>query len=381
MYFSKKFVNFVIVFGKKYYFLFQQMLQQQILFTPGPLLTTKSVKEACLIDMGSRDPEFIKIIKYIKQRLLDISNVSNEEYVAVLLQGSGTYAIEATLQSAINNTNHKVLVVINGQYGERQKKILQLINRKFVTVQYDENQQIDVEEIQNIVNDDPSITHVSIVHSETTSGILNNIYFNFNRRITYIVDAVSSFGAYDIDMKNIDFLISSSNKNIQGIPGFAFVISKIESLNQCKGNAQSLVLDLYDQEEAFKKNSQFRYTPPTHALRAFKQALIEHEFEGSSQGRFKRYSANQKLLSERMRKLGFELYLNEKDQGCIITTFLMPKNLNFQEFYDFLSQRNLVIYPGKLTKVDTFRIGSIGEIYPEHINQLVDTIEEYLKKQ
>lgn len=227
--------------------------QQQILFTPGPLLTSQSVKEACLIDMGSRDPKFIQIIDEIRFRLLALANAPQDRYAAVLLQGSGSYGLEAVLQTAVNKKLHKILLLSNGAYGERQARMMDLLGIKYEKIAYDENQKVRIEDIIARVESDPTITHVSMVHSETTSGIINDIDFmdKLSRKVVFLLDAVSSFGAYEIDVPKlqIDFLVSTSNKNIQGLPGFAFVISKLETLNQSQGNAASLVLDLYDQEQ------------------------------------------------------------------------------------------------------------------------------------
>ncbi|CAD8122929.1 unnamed protein product [Paramecium sonneborni] len=356
----------------------------QILFTPGPLLTTKTVKEAALVDMGSRDPKFIQIIQNIRSSLLKLSNVDEKDYTAVLLQGSGTYAIEATFHTVLKRETDKVLVVSNGAYGERQAKILSAINKKYVKLSYDENQKCVIEDIIKAIQEDPEITHLSMVHSETTSGIINDIDFihKLNRKVVFILDAVSSFGAYEIPVSklNIDFLISTSNKNIQGLPGFAFVIANKQLLSQCKGNANSLVLDLYDQEEYMLKTSQFRFTPPTHVLRCFECALKEFEEEGSIKGRQKRYTELQQFLSQEMQNLGFKLFVDPKDQGCIITTFLFPKDpkFNFNQFYDYLANKNLIIYPGKMTKAETFRIGSIGALTMDHMISLIEEIKTYI---
>ncbi|KAL4480113.1 hypothetical protein ABPG74_020629 [Tetrahymena malaccensis] len=362
--------------------------KQPKLFTPGPLLTTKTVKRSMNYDYGSRDPQFIKVVKDIRNDILSICEVQKGEYECVLIQGSGTYGIEAALTTAIPKTNHKLLIIANGAYGIRQQKIAQYNNINYITIDYDDNQVVVPEDVAKKLQENPDVTHVSMIHSETTSGLINpieevaKVVKAFNQNIIFLVDAMSSFGAYRINPKEagIDYVVASSNKNLQGIPGFSFAVVKTDVLLATKGNARSLVLDLYDQWQGLESNGQFRFTPPTHVLKATKVAIDEYLALGGLPARFKRYNNNQKLLVQKMTELGFKLYIDQAYQGCIITTFLTPTHpsFKFEDMYNFLASKGLVIYPGKLTKADSFRIGSIGEIYEQDILTLVNTIQEYL---
>lgn len=360
----------------------------KLLFTPGPLTTSLTVKEAMLHDLGSRDVAFIDIVRKIRTKLLGMGQVSQElGYETIIMQGSGTFGVEAVLTSTVPANGH-ILVLINGAYGERMTKMLEYANIKYDTLRYAENESPRAEDVEKFLTDNPSVTHVATVHCETTTGIFNpiqkigEVVKRFNK--TYIVDAMSSFGAVPVDIKtcNIDFLVSSSNKCIEGVPGFSFTIASKTALEQCKGRARSLSFDLYAQWEGLENNGQFRFTPPTHALLAFYQAILEHEQEGGVEGRAERYKANYDTLMAGMREMGFKEYLEPEKQGYIISSFIYPedKNFDFQKFYMLLNERDLVIYPGKLSQVDCFRIGNIGHMGKKEIEKLLAAIEEVLKE-
>lgn len=360
----------------------------KLLFTPGPLTTSLTVKEAMLHDLGSRDVAFIDVVRKIRTKLLGMGQVSQElGYETIIMQGSGTFGVEAVLTSSIPSNGH-ILVLINGAYGERMTKMLEYANIKYDTLRYAEHESPRAEDVEKFLNDNPSVTHVATVHCETTTGIFNpikeigEVVKRFNK--TYIVDAMSSFGAVPVDIKacNIDFLVSSSNKCIEGVPGFSFTIASKTALDQCKGRARSLSFDLYAQWEGLENNGQFRFTPPTHALLAFYQAVLEHETEGGVEGRAERYKANYDTLMAGMRQMGFKEYLEPEKQGYIISSFIYPEdaNFDFQKFYMLLNERDLVIYPGKLSQVDCFRIGNIGHMGKKEIEKLLAAIEEVLKE-
>lgn len=352
------------------------------LFTPGPLTTKKSVKEAMLRDLGSRDIEFIQIVKDIRSGLLKLASVTSDEYQAVIVQGSGTFGIESVISSVVPKEG-KLLILINGAYGKRIKLIAQKHNINIETAEFAENEIVDNILVKNILEADETISHVAIVHCETTTGIINpiehtgEIVKSFGK--VFIVDAMSSFGAMPIDIKvaGIDFLVSSSNKCIEGVPGFSFVIAKTDELQKSKNRSRSVSLDLYAQWEGLESNGQFRFTPPTHVLLAFKHALAELENEGGVQGRADRYGRNYNIISKGLKELGFTEYLPEEHRGYIISSFLYPESENFifETFYQKLNERGFVIYPGKLSNVDCFRIGSIGQLYEADMNNLLDAIK------
>lgn len=356
------------------------------LLTPGPLTTTDSVKQEMLFDHCTWDDDYKKITLKIRDELLTLAHADSTAYTVVLMQGSGTFGVESVLSSVIGE-NEKLLIAANGAYGERMEEIAKHNRIPYVIYNEHYNQVPSAEKIKKMLEEDPDITHVSMVHSETTSGILNDIQAVAQvvkgAGKTFIVDAMSSFGGVDIDVPGmgIDFLISSANKCIQGVPGFSFIICKRDKLEESRGKARSLSLDLYDQWKTMEADGKWRFTSPTHVVLAFAQALKELEEEGGIPARAKRYLDNNQLLIRKMKELGIRPYISPDHQGPIITTFFYPENCNFsfQEMYDFIKERGYAIYPGKVTEADTFRIGNIGEIYEEDILKVVSLFKEFLE--
>jgi 2-aminoethylphosphonate-pyruvate transaminase len=357
--------------------------KDKILFTPGPLTTSRTVKQAMLRDLGSRDIEFIGLVKNIRHKLVELGQASLDEYTAVLMQGSGTFGLEAVVSSTVP-LDGKLLVIVNGAYGKRLARIASTLQIDTATLEYAENTTPDINEIADTLKNDGKITNVSIVHCETTTGIVNPIReigeIVAGHGAKYFVDAMSSFGAVPINLAEckIDYLVSSANKCIEGVPGFSFVLCRLKSLKQTAGYARSVSFDLLDQCEGFEKNGQFRFTPPTHALAAFWQALAELEAEGGVTGRAERYRRNYETLIYGMRRMGFVEYLKPEKQGYIITSFLYPDdpNFSFEKFYESLNQKDYVIYPGKVSDADCFRIGNIGRVFEADVKALLAAIGE-----
>ena len=357
------------------------------LLTPGPLTTTDTVKKEMLFDHCTWDDDYKQITQEIRKELLKLAHVSEEDYTVVLMQGSGTFGVESVLTSVIGE-DEKLLIAANGAYGERMASIAE--HAKIDYVLYEENfdKVPDARKIAEYLDEDAKITHVAMVHSETTSGILNDIESVAKvvkeRGKTFIVDAMSSFGGVDIQVGEIgiDFIISSANKCIQGVPGFSFIICRRDKLMESKGKARSLSLDLYDQWETMEKDGKWRYTSPTHVVLAFRQALRELEEEGGIEKRQERYEKNNQILIENLAELGIRPYVGADVQGPIITTFYYPEhhNFSFQDMYQYIKERGYAIYPGKVTDADTFRIGNIGEIYPEDMVKVTAIISEFLKE-
>jgi len=267
------------------------------------------------------------------------------------------------------------------------EKICKTLKIETTVLEYPENTLPDLKEIEQALKREVGLnTHVAVVHCETTTGIINPIQkigsLAKAAGARYIVDAMSSFGAVPINAPSahIDYLVSSANKCIEGVPGFSFAIARRETLLETQGWARSLCLDLLDQWKGLEKNGQFRFTPPTHAMLAFHQALLELEAEGGVEGRAARYTRNYKTLVAGMRAMGFQEYLAPEKQGYIITSFRYPAdpNWSFEEFYRLLNARGLVIYPGKVSDADCFRIGNIGRLFPEDVRQLLAAIREIL---
>jgi 2-aminoethylphosphonate-pyruvate transaminase len=363
------------------------MASDKLLFTPGPLTTSEAVKQVMLHDLGSRDAGFIEVVGEIRRRLLQLGGVSDGNYEAVLMQGSGTFAVESVISSVVPRDG-KLLVVINGAYGRRMAQIAKTLAIPTETILSSEAQPIDPGQIENALARDPAITHVGTIHCETTTGILNPVQeagrVVHGLRRTFVVDAMSSFGGVPVDIRGwgIDFLISSANKCIQGVPGFGFVLARRTLLVEAEGRARSISLDLFSQWKGLETNGQFRFTPPTHVLLAFRQALEELAEEGGVTARAKRYAENQKILVAGMKELSFEPYLAPEHQSHIITSFryLRHSKFEFTEFYQRLSDKGYVIYPGKLTDSDCFRIGTVGHIFPKDIRALLVAIQRTLEE-
>lgn len=359
--------------------------KDKALFTPGPLTTSRTVKQAMLSDLGSRDMEFIDMVGDIRRRLVKIGLSSEETYTSVIMQGSGTFGIESVISSAIP-ADGKLLVLVNGAYGERMAQMAQVYKIPLVIQKSPENEIPDLELLEENLMSDAGITHVAVVHCETTTGIINpiqeigSIVKKFD--CTYIVDAMSSFGAYPIPVElfGIDFLVSSSNKCIEGVPGFSFIIARKEALQASKGSARTLALDLFSQWEGLEKNGQFRFTPPVQVLKAFHQALVELEEEGGVDGRGRRYRMNYEMTLHEMELIGFTPYLSPENRGCVITSFMYPNhpNFSFPVFYQKLSDKGCVIYPGKLSHADCFRIGHIGRLDLADVFCLISAVKAVL---
>lgn len=357
------------------------------LLTPGPLTTTDSVKREMMFDHCTWDEDYKQITQKIRRQLLELAHASEEEYTVVLMQGSGTFGVESVLTSVIGR-EEKLLIAANGAYGERMGEIARYAGISYAVYREAVNKIPSPEKIRLWLEEDEKITHVAMVHSETTSGILNDIkavakVVKEMGRI-FIVDAMSSFGGIDIPVQEwgIDFLVSSANKCIQGVPGFSFIIARKSLLVRSEGKARSLSLDLYDQWKTMEIDGKWRFTSPTHVVLAFSKALDEMQKEGGIVARNQRYKNNNQLLSEKMAELGIQAYIGREYQGPIITTFFYPKdcNFSFDEMYHYIKERGYAIYPGKVTEADTFRIGNIGEIYEEDIDRLCGIIREFMEE-
>ncbi len=355
------------------------------LLTPGPLTTSRRTKEAMLHDWGSWDVEFNEVTADIRRRLITMVG-GGETYDCVPLQGSGTYCVEAMLSSFIPKDGW-ALVLMNGAYGQRAAKTLQYLGRDYIKLDKGDYLPPLPEEVDDLLNRHPEVTDVVAIHCETSSGILNplqgisDVVMKHGRRL--LVDAMSAFGAVPLDVSDVPFeaMVSSANKCIEGVPGFGFVVAKETALAEAEGRSHSLSLDVHDQWAYMNRTSQWRFTPPTHSVVAFREALLQHEEEGGVPGRLARYSRNREVMVEGMRELGFSTLLEDEWLSPIITTFFCPvdKNFSFTRFYDELKARKFIIYPGKLTEAESFRIGCIGQLDEHVMRQLLTAVEDALK--
>ncbi len=337
-----------------------------------------------LHDYGSRDSYFIDLNQRMLTRLVEIVN-GQGTHVAVPLQGSGTFVVEAMVGNFVPEDG-KLLICVNGAYGHRIARICDYYTRERRILEFAEDVPVDTDKLDQILRTDPSITHVAVVYCETTSGILNplekiaRIVEEHDRGL--LVDAMSAFGALPVDSRSFKFdaVAASSNKCLEGVPGMGFCIAREEALQQSKGNSPSLSLDLYDQWVSMNITKQWRFTPPTHVLLAFDQALREFDEEGGVQGRGDRYQKNCDTLIDGMREMGFKTLLPDDLQAPIIVTFSMPEHdkFNFTDFYDRLREQGYVIYPGKLTVAESFRIGCIGRLGENEIRGALAAIRNSL---
>lgn len=350
-----------------------------LLLTPGPLSTSKTVRAALLKDWCTWDEEYKALTRSIRHDLEDLAG--DDAYTSVLMQGSGTFAVESLLGSVVG-PNNKILIAANGAYGRRMITIAKTLGLSYTAVDSADTQIIDIDAVDQALSADSAITHIAMVHCETTTGILNPLS-DFCRigqahGVTIIVDAMSSFAGVPIDCAGlgIDYLVSSSNKCIQGVPGFGFVLAKESELSTCAGYARSHALDLYDQWRAMEDGAgKWRFTSPTHVVHAFHQALSELKAEGGIAARSARYAANHEVLVDGMSDLGFSTVIPAQNQSPIITSFYYPNDhFDFASFYANLKNDGFVIYPGKLTELDTFRIGTIGDVHPDDIRRLISSI-------
>lgn len=355
-----------------------------LLLTPGPLSTTPSVKEVMLRDWCTWDDDYNRgVVQVIRSKLVELATRAGG-YTSVLMQGSGTFVVEAMVGTAIAGDG-KLLVLSNGAYGQRIARIAQVLAIDHAVIDSGELDPPDPHQVDKALAEDPAITHVAMVHGETATGMLNPIAavgeVVRRRNRVFIVDAMSTFGGIPMDLDDIgiDFLVSSANKCIQGVPGFGFILARESALAECEGRARSLSLDVYDQWRVMEEGSgKWRFTSPTHTVRAFAQALIELEEEGGVEKRHERYQENHRVLVEGMERLGFRCFLSESNRSPIITAFHDPEEstYDFKRFYADLKSRGFVIYPGNVTEANTFRIGTIGHVFPSDIRLLIAAIED-----
>ena len=354
------------------------------LLTPGPLTTSDTVKEAMLRDWGSRDRAFIAMNRQMCDRLVALAG-AQQSHVCVPLQGSGTFTVEATIATLVPSDG-KLLVLVNGAYGTRMVQICRVMGRAVEALEWPEDQCVDPAALKTRLESDTTITHVAVVHCETTSGILNPIEavaeVVSDRGLALIIDSMSAFGALPLDAGKVPFaaVAASSNKCLEGVPGMGFSLIRRDLLENCQGNATSLSLDLYAQWKGFEQNGQWRFTPPTQVIAAFMRALDEHQAEGGVAGRGARYARNHAVLVEGMEALGFRCLLPKHVQAPIIVTFHMPADprFDFADFYERLSDKGFLIYPGKLTVADSFRVGCIGRLGEKQMREALEAISAVL---
>ena len=359
--------------------------REAILLTPGPLTTTLRTKVAMLRDWGSWDSDFIAVTARVRRALLDIIS-GHDTHAVVPLQGSGTFSVEAAVATVVPRQGH-VLVLDNGAYCKRAAKLTGLMGRKTTVVAFDESEAVSPQALDEMLTADSSITHVVMIHCETGAGVHNplqavaDVCARHGRGL--IVDAMSSFAALEIDARKVRFdaLIAASGKCLEGVPGMGFVFLRKDILASCAGNSQSLAMDLHDQYVYMEKTGQWRFTPPTHVLVALDEAIAQFQEEGGQSARLARYEKNYRTLVQGMAELGFKPYLDPAIQAPIIVTFHAPADAryDFRRFYEAAKANGFILYPGKLTQIETFRVGCIGAIDSVQMQQAVHAVALALK--
>jgi len=357
-----------------------------ILLTPGPLTTREETRAAMLKDWGSRDEAFIALTAEMRRRLLALANGAGS-HVAVPLQGSGTFIVEAAIGTLVRATD-KLLVLVNGAYGERIAAIAKRLRRPAEILAFEEWQPVDPSRVEQALAADPAITHVAMIHCETTTGLLNPleevaaVVAKAGRKL--LLDAMSSFGALPIDLARtpVTAVMASSNKCLEGTPGLGYALIAEADLAASKGNSPSLALDLFDQWRGLESNGQWRFTPPVQVVAALVEALRQLDAEGGQPARLARYQRNCAILVQGMKRLGFRLFLDEAVQAPIIASFHYPteRPFHFESFHEALAARGFVIYPGKLSRAPSFRIGCIGAVEPADFHRLLAAVGDIIKE-
>ena len=353
------------------------MDRDKILLTPGPLTTTLRTKLAMLRDWGSWDADFNAVTASVRKSLVAVIH-GQDSHVVVPLQGSGTFSVEAAVATLVPRDGH-VLVLDNGAYCKRAARLTTLMGRHCTVMGFDDAVQVSPAALAERLQSDRTITHVVMIHCETGAGVLNPLQAIADVCAAngkgLIVDAMSSFGAIEIDARKtrFDALVAASGKCLEGVPGMGFVFIRKTLLDECAGRSQSLAMDLHDQYVYMEKTTQWRFTPPTHVVVALAEAIAQFEAEGGQPARLARYTQNYETLISGMKKLGFKPFLDPAIQAPIIVTFHAPADskYDFKTFYAAARARGFILYPGKLTQIETFRVGCIGAIGPDEMEQAV----------
>ena len=354
-----------------------------LLLTPGPLTTDARTRAAMGRDWGSRDPDFIALTAELRTRLLDVANAAGS-HTAVPLQGSGTFVVEAAVATLVKPTD-RLLVLVNGAYGRRMVEIARRLGRPVEALDWPEHVPVDPARLAERLAAEPAVTHVGLVHCETTTGLANPLeavaQVTARAGRVLLLDAMSSFAILPLDVAvtPVDVVLASSNKGLEGAPGIGFALVRPDLLAAAAGVSPSLSLDLHDQQRGFERDGQWRFTPPVQVVAALVEALRLLEAEGGPAARGARYRANLQVLVEGMEALGYPLFLDRAVQAPVIATFRPPPGdpgWSFPRFYDGLAARGFLIYPGKLTAEPSFRIGCIGAVTPGDMRRLVAAAAE-----
>ncbi|GET85507.1 2-aminoethylphosphonate:pyruvateaminotransferas e-like protein [Leishmania tarentolae] len=364
--------------------------QKPILFTPGPLMTSDTVKEAMLTDYASRDVRFVQAVQFVREELISISELDPKKWVCILQQGSGTMGIEAAISTIFPRTGGKFFLINSGKYAEKQEYVAKKLKFPMVMLKAGEGEELNMGAVESIIRTNPDITTVGLVHHETSTGMLYPVekIAEVVRRMLpnakIIIDSISAFGGIPCNYeKACDVLVAAPNKCLHSVPGISMILARRLPIESAKGCARSATLDLSMQLTSFDKNGQFAITPPVHVVMALKQALVEYRRDGGLTGRQKTYKAKAQLVRKAVKAMGFTLFLDESKPSCadVVVCVNMPTDprWNFKKFYTYLNEHGLVIYPGKASHAETFRFGIIGHTSVANCDRLMQCAKEALQ--
>jgi 2-aminoethylphosphonate-pyruvate transaminase len=359
---------------------------EPLMLTPGPATLSMRVKRAMLHDYASGEQKMLDAIAFSRRYILDLCNGAGT-HGAVPIVGSGTSGNEAAIGTLVPE-NGKLLIHTNGVYGDRLVEIARKIRVPYASFRTAPFTPPTPKQFEAMLDADPAITHVMIVHCETSTGILNPVEevaaLCRKRGVALLIDAVASFGAFALDAKKLgyDAVVCSANKGLQAPPGLAWVVAKKTALEAAKGNAPSLTLDLWDQDQHLERTGMFRFTPATHLLLGMAEALREHAEEGGIEARQARFRASWRRLVDGMRQMGFRTLLEDEVASPIVATFHDPPdpNYSFKRLYDGMKARGFIIFPGRLAAANTFRLACIGIVTERDIGRALDAMAETLRQ-
>ncbi|AZF38321.1 2-aminoethylphosphonate:pyruvate aminotransferase [Pseudomonas sp. R4-39-08] len=356
-------------------------VDNQLLFTPGPLNTSATVKSAAMRDMGSRTQAMREVTTEIVDTLHKVSELS-ADYTTVLLQGSGTFAVEAMLSSLIDNDDH-ALVLVSGDYSSRMADICNIYGIQHQLLNFEESEGVCPQKLKAFLDSGPKqFSHLLFVHYETALGVVNPyqpiIDIAWQHGLKVLVDCVSSFGLLPINSErpNLVAMASSANKCIQGLTGASFVFVQHKEL-MLERKKRTLAFDLKAQSTTFFASGEWRFSPPVQILLGLRQALREYVQEGGRAQRYKKYFALHKYLESRLSTLGIFPIINAGVRAPIINTYSLPTTMDYACLSASLIKRNIVVYASKLK--GCFRVGTAGDIRPSDIDTLVNEIDTTMK--
>lgn len=365
-------------------------VKKPILFTPGPLMTSETVKEAMMTDYAGRDRRFMDAVKSVRADLLSIVGLDAKEWVCILQQGAGSMGIEAAISTIFPAKGGKYLLINSGKYSEKQGYIVEKLKLPMVMLTVGEGKELDMGALEAIIRANPDITNVGLVQHETSTGMVypaEQVARVVRRELPnakIIIDGISAFAGIECDYsKACDVLVAAPNKCLHSVPGISIIIARRALIEASKGQARSATLDLSMQLQAFDKSGQFAITPPVHVVMALQQAIVEYKRDGGLAGRKKSYRAKARLVRQAVREMGFTLFLDDSKPCCadVVVCVDMPTDprWNFMKFYTYLNERGLIIYPGKASHAETFRFGIIGHVSMQDFDTLMKCSKEALK--